>query len=158
MLEPFASSFLFSSSLLWYNCPMFTGFVVTLLHCVWGLPQMLLGLVLFLWEKTPETRIYRNAVVTVWDRKGSLSLGQFIFLEQDSPDFIVKHEYGHTIQSLILGPFYLPVIGIPSFLWANIRILGRKWRSRRKSYFDFYTEKWANRLGGVVKTDDGRFV
>lgn len=29
---------------------------------------------------------------------------------------LLVHEYGHTIQSLMLGPLYLAIIGIPSTL------------------------------------------
>ena len=31
---------------------------------------------------------------------------------------LLVHEYGHTIQSLIFGPLYLIVMGIPSTLWG----------------------------------------
>jgi len=40
-------------------------------------------------------------------------------LENRIPDDEIEqrtlvHEYGHTIQSIILGPLYLLIIGIPS--------------------------------------------
>ena len=55
-----------------------------------------------------------------------------------------KHEWGHTRQSLLLGPLYLPLVGLPSLLWAT-------WWTplRSTSYFRFFTERWADRLGGV---------
>ncbi|NJP41365.1 hypothetical protein HCH52_09920 [Oscillospiraceae bacterium HV4-5-C5C] len=57
------------------------------------------------------------------------------------------HEYGHTWQSLLLGPLYLPVIGLSSFIWANWPGC-RSWRQQnRRSYSWFWTEAWANRLG-----------
>lgn len=37
---------------------------------------------------------------------------------------LLVHEYGHTIQSMILGPLYLIVIGIPSTLWGFL--MGKK--------------------------------
>ena len=40
----------------------------------------------------------------------------------------------------------LPVIGLPSFIWAAG---GWKRKKKKGSYFDFYTESWADRLGGV---------
>ena len=60
---------------------------------------------------------------------------------------LLVHEYGHTIQSLMLGPLYLVVIGLPSALWLNTPSFVRKRRQGRTSYYAFYTERWANRLG-----------
>ena len=72
---------------------------------------------------------YHGAIITEWNVKSSMSLGLFVFVTSE-PYFAKKyegqinieelskrllvHEYGHTIQSLILGPLYLIVIGIPS--------------------------------------------
>ncbi len=63
---------------------------------------------------------------------------------------LLIHEYGHTIQSLILGPFYLIIIGIPSTLWGFLPSLNKKRKNEGLSYFSFYTEKWANYLGEKI--------
>lgn len=63
---------------------------------------------------------------------------------------LLVHEYGHTIQSLILGAIYLIVIGIPSTLWGFIPKLSKKRKDKQISYFSFFTEHWANRLGEKV--------
>ena len=63
---------------------------------------------------------------------------------------LLVHEYGHTIQSLMLGPLYLIVIGIPSTLWGFLPNLNRKRKEEQISYFSFFTEKWANILGEKV--------
>ena len=63
---------------------------------------------------------------------------------------LLVHEYGHTIQSLILGPLYLIVIGIPSTLWGFLPNLHKKRKDDQISYFSFFTEGWANRLGEKV--------
>jgi hypothetical protein len=60
------------------------------------------------------------------------------------------HEYGHTIQSLILGPLYLFVIGIPSIIWCNSKKCVKLRKEKGVSYFDFYPEKWANFLGEKI--------
>lgn len=67
---------------------------------------------------------------------GGLTLGEFIFT--NGPQH-VKHERGHVIQSRILGPFYLPVIGVNSLLHAAFH--------HCKNYVHFWTEKWAEKLG-----------
>ena len=64
---------------------------------------------------------------------------------------VVKHEaLGHGTQSRILGPFYLPVIGLPSIIWAWL--YGAVIPYTRNGYYRFYTEKWADKLGGVVRS------
>ena len=84
--------------------------------------------------------------------KGAVTLGRYIILR----DAYFKdwdtwnHERGHSIQSMILGPLYLPVIGIPSLAWATLWYFGIV-DDRKASYYAFYTEKWADRLGGVKR-------
>ena len=56
---------------------------------------------------------------------------------------LLVHEYGHTIQSLILGPLYLPFVGLPSLLWAGCYRLFRI----RRAYVSVYPENWAEHLG-----------
>jgi len=63
---------------------------------------------------------------------------------------LLVHEYGHTIQSLLLGSLYLVIIGIPSTLWGFLQPLNKKRKTEGISYFSFFTEKWANRLGEMV--------
>ena len=89
-------------------------------------------------------------------KNGSVSLGEFIFLapfDRDDEEML-KHEMGHRAQSRLLGWLYLPVIGLPSIIW---NICFRVYRERRGiSYYAFYTEKWADRLGGVERGQDGK--
>ncbi len=124
----------------------------------WGVVQNTIALLLFafLKLKDPKRDVYffHGAIVTEWKKRSSMALGMFIFLGHHGIDNysirILTHEYGHTIQSLILGPLYLPIIGIPSFLWANEPRCGRRWRQHVCSYYAFYTERWANAEGGRV--------
>ena len=74
--------------------------------------------------------------------RGGVSLGKYIIVNQWMPTKEIMHEYGHCRQSKYLGPLYLLVIGIPSLIWA---IFGK----RGDAYYTFYTEKWADKLGGV---------
>ena len=53
-----------------------------------------------------------------------------------------------AVQSLILGPLYVIVIGIPSTLWGFVGAKKRK--DEQIPYGAFVTEGWANRLGERV--------
>lgn len=114
---------------------------------VWGLPQTMAGLALFLGLRRPHGRYgYRSAVVSEWGLSSGLSLGMFIFVPRNCPRSLVAHEYGHTLQSLMLGPLYLPLIVLPSLVWAGLPALERMRRNKGYSYYRFYPERWANRL------------
>ena len=119
-----------------------------------GVLQNLLGAVIALFVKLrhPDRKSerFRYARVFRWNQPGSMSLGMFLFLGkygESEERYVIRHEYGHSLQSLILGPLYLPVIGLPSFLRANVPVFAKNWRSGRKDYYDFYPERWANKLG-----------
>lgn len=112
---------------------------------LWQLPQNLLGLLLRLVYKG-EDATYWGAVVRRSIRmKGGISLGQYIIIEKDADIKTLWHEYGHCRQSRMLGWLYLIVVGLPSLIWAGIR------RYTRRSYYWFYTEKWADRLAGIER-------
>lgn len=113
----------------------------------WGFFQSAAGLVLLLFHLRCRHFRYHGAFVTVWSRSSSAALGMFIFLAQTSEQTqkrLLVHEYGHTVQSLLLGPFFLPVVGIASGIRAAA------WTGVRRSYYSAYPERWANRLGERV--------
>ena len=144
-------------------------FIKTLLYVIiqssWGLIQSSLGLVVFLLNINKPHHFYHGAIVTHWKCKSSVCLGLFIFVA-DEPYFYEKlkdsyhkddlssrlliHEYGHSLQSLILGPLYLIVMGIPSTLWGFMPHCSKKRKEQNISYFAFFTERWANYLGEKI--------
>lgn len=127
-------------------------FFYRLAQWTWGLPQTLAGFAAFLIYRKQPHREYRSAIVTRWNRRGSVALGMYIFLSRDAAQDVLVHEYGHTIQSLILGPLFLILVGLPSLLWAELPMLQKRRRAKRRSYYAFYTERWANSLAaGVTK-------
>lgn len=116
---------------------------------VWELPQNLLGVALLAFTRRRIIESRREAGrLFLRTRSTGVSLGWFVFWCTD--ESIRRHEYGHTIQSRLLGPLYLPLVGLPSVLRALYarayrRRTGRWW----PRYFDGYPENWADRLGGV---------
>lgn len=60
----------------------------------------------------------------------------------------IYHEHGHQIQSRILGPLYLILIGLPSLLG---NLVFRVFKINHKYYYKQPWEAWADKLGGVVR-------
>ena len=120
----------------------------------WGLPQTLIGLTVYLiYRKRPHDR-FHGATVTYWGKRSSMGVGMYLFIGETNDakyrQQLLIHEYGHAVQSLILGPLFLPIMGIPSFLWANLPPCRRLRRKKGVSYYAFYPESSANRLGQAV--------
>lgn len=113
---------------------------------LWQLPQCLIGLLMLPFMGKLTLIDYRNYC---WAFKGAnmmggISLGCFVFLDSYSSkrETTVAHELdGHTVDSKRWGPLYLLVVGLPSILNA--------WLGFTKCYYEFYTEKWANKHAGL---------
>lgn len=127
---------------------------------VWQFPQMLAA---WIWYLIRKKSILYNSIgnfytVYVGANRGGVTLGDRIFISRcyhgEYLNMVIAHESGHVKQSLYLGPLYLIVIGIPSILWA----WSHKWVAPRKSYYWFYTEAWANKLGGLGINRDGTLM
>lgn len=121
----------------------------SILLFLWQLPQNLLGLLLVAIYWPESSHGFRDERVFIASRmKGGISLGRYIIVSNDyylDPTSVV-HEYGHARQSRYLGPLYLLIIGLPSLIWAWM------WkRSWNVSFYWFYTEAWADKLGGVKR-------
>lgn len=123
--------------------------IKTIVQVAWQLPQNIVGYAILKVIKPRYRCHYKDATIYTWTRDDGVSLGKYIFVPAWANASYIKHEYGHTVQSCYLGWFYLAVIGLPSILWAG---LGRNYRKKHNvSYYSFYTEKWADKLGGVER-------
>ena len=125
-----------------------------LIQFTWGIVQNLIGLIGFLLLRKSRHERFANAVITYVDTDksfGGISLGIFIFVNaKKKEDWLHDtriHEYGHTIQSVVLGPLYFPVIGIPSMIWCNFPPIVRYRKKNDVSYYTIYCEGWANIWG-----------
>lgn len=117
------------------------------LQWTWGIVQNLAGLVVFVAAGRGKARGYHGAAVRNWNLAGSMTLGMFILMDRGHGDDILAHEWGHTIQSIILGPLYLLVVGLPSIIWAGLPAFGRYRQRNHVPYDRLYCEGWATRLG-----------
>ena len=127
---------------------------------IWELPQNILGAFLFIFFA-----VFSDSVILDDDdplemyspmMRGAISLGIFRvyaykYLGNGARyvELVRRHEKGHRKQSMMLGPLYLIVIGLPSLIWAALHSSVR--RLRTVDYFSFYTEKWADRLSNVKR-------
>ncbi len=111
---------------------------------IWQFPQILLGKLLVLCYKPKFLHKVSNVKIYQSSKIEGLSLGAYIFVDINIPEgtAIIKHEFGHVVQSRILGVLYIPVIVIPSYLWY---LTTDKFKSLEKHYYSFYTESWANK-------------
>lgn len=123
----------------------------------WGFPQSLLGLIFRIIYRNCPREEYKGTIVTHWPKASSMGVGMYLFLGTNGGSEhraqVLVHEFGHSVQSLILGPLFLPIMGIPSFLWANLPSCRKLRREKKVSYYAFYPESNANRLGRLVTKD-----
>ncbi|HHU88279.1 MAG: hypothetical protein ACOXZ2_04580 [Sphaerochaetaceae bacterium] len=123
--------------------------LATLSGLTWELPQNVLGALVLLYMVT----LKKVTKITIEQRRLfivapiGVSLGWFIFYtgrEQNR-----NHEAGHSLQSRMVGPLYLLVIGLPSFSRACYALLFNKIKKERwGKYYAGYPERWAEKLGG----------
>lgn len=129
------------------------------LAAVWEAPQSALGALNLGLELArrgvADITLERDRVFVELRASRAVSLGHFVFWSTvDSPVVRVNpdnklHEYGHARQSRLLGPLYLPVVGVPSVMrvaYASMQYLVT--RKPWDGYYDGFPENWADRLGG----------
>lgn len=126
---------------------------------VWELPQNVLGII-YLLRKTMSgsviSRSFERGRLFVHVTRGAVSLGFFIFWCDRGDRYFhldernKEHEYGHSIQSRLLGPLYLPMVGVPSVgRVVYARRFYRRHGAAWSGYYNGFPEKWADKLGGV---------
>lgn len=131
-----------------------------LLSFSWGIITTLIGgvgaiffLIRGVKPKRYKSSLYFEVGSSSW---GGVSFGPFIFVDTDTSLSIVYHEWGHGIQNIIFGPFFLLVIGIPSFCryhyrdWIISDKCPKKWRKTYRDlppYDSAWFEGWATSLG-----------
>ncbi len=102
---------------------IFIRFFIVFLLFIWQIPQTLLaGLQLFfIYASKRISRVekYKNSLIFYFkDFKdvSSVSFGMVIFIwdeiNKEELNDVIRHEYGHSIQSLFFGPLYFLYISI----------------------------------------------
>ena len=122
------------------------------LQCTWGLAQTLIGAAVFLKHLRCPHRLYRGCIDTRWNSRGGMSLGLFIFTpseESSRGEEVRVHEYGHCIQSIVLGPLYL-IVGLISVTWARLPYFRKLRKEKKIPYTACFVESWASKWGEYV--------
>ncbi|MFI3249154.1 MAG: hypothetical protein R3Y39_08525 [Rikenellaceae bacterium] len=117
------------------------------------LPQHLLGLLLlWLYDAEYFMQIDGSKLYVADKMSGAISLGNYIIMSNYSStkELTQYHEYGHSRDSRRWGWLYLLVIGLPSILNAMFGFTS--------FYYDFWTERRADRLGGITRDEDNNRV
>lgn len=116
---------------------------------IWQLPQNILGLIFMVFLRDKKLILKQDNVsfYTAKNMKGGISLGMYVFLSHASMIKIpvYNHEYGHCLQSRKLGWFYIFPVGLCSLMAASMA----QPCSVSCTYYRQWTEKWANKLGGI---------
>ena len=79
-------------------------------------------------------------------------------------DTTVKHEYGHSVQQMIIGPQkYFNFIAVPSLLMnavfaVELLFTGNITNPLYNMYFDLPFERSADLFGGVLETDRKQII
>lgn len=136
--------------------------VFYLIQFTWGLPQNLIGLFFYILnrKKSEHGRFYNSFVTYIKTSNpfGGVSFGIFIFVNADKEEDWLHdaliHEYGHTIQSLVLGPLWMFVIALPSIIWCNLPALVKYRKEKDVSYYTLYCEGWSNIWGARFSSEE----
>lgn len=131
------------------------SFLFWILSFTWGILMSLYGifvaLVLLVSGHKPR-RFYFLFYFEVGEDWGGFECGPFFVTDKTSSARLKKHEAGHGIQNILLGPFMPFLISIPSAVryWYRRIIIkrgGASSASRLPPYDAIWFEKWATRLG-----------
>lgn len=135
----------------WMDCAAgWPRLLFYLLQFTWGLSVNLAGLIVYLCcrARFPAERFQNGIVTWLPGNRGGLSLGCFLFVsvrDGEERRRLCAHEYGHTIQCLVLGPLYWLVVALPSVIWCHCFADYRK--KRGVPYDALYCERWATAWG-----------
>lgn len=132
--------------------------ILNILLAIWQLPQILIGLIFL--AIFHNFTVYTNPVsgITVWNINtgksfgtACFSTGPIILTCDNVREVTLRHETGHSKQSIYLGPLFHIVVSLPSiclFWYRRIKKKDSTW------YYAHYPENWAEKLGGTKELRD----
>ena len=120
---------------------------------IWQLPQHIVALIAIKITKAYKTEVRNGtwyAEYWCYDCESSLggSYGQYLLVPCKATQILKDHEYGHCPQSMWWGPFYLPIVGLPSVVLNWMVSKGKLTNAERNAK---WPENQADRFGKVVR-------
>lgn len=112
------------------------------LSCTWGIIMTLVGVVVLPISLMLGGKLRRNGfgiIVEIGGNRGGVSLGPIALCGNYSStseswfEHTRKHEFGHSLQNCVFGPFFIFLVAIPSacrYWYQNIQLKrGKKFDS-----------------------------
>lgn len=117
---------------------------VNLILNIWEIIQNTIGYIEYKKFNLNINHRFKYSNIVYINHFDSHVLGKWAFINKTTDDnIILRHEYGHRIQSYLLGPLYMLLIYLPSFLHY-------KWFSKQNKewdeYYNFFTESSADKI------------
>lgn len=143
-----------------------------ILQLTWGFLMTFVGLVVTLFIlifMRKKARFHRNGfswIIEIGGNWGGLELGAMALCGNYSItnkywyQHTRRHEFGHTIQNIIFGPFYLFVVGIPSairywyqhFEQKKGRYFAPNWYDCY-AWFEYLASSWGSKAINYLEDD-----
>lgn len=117
-----------------------------LLSLTWGLPLTLIGAIAFGVLSFCGYNVQQNGwgwCIKIGKKWGGFSMGPFALLCKNHVAELPAHEFGHSIQNCIFGPFTLFFITIPSIIRYWLWKIGLV----HHDYYYIWFEQQANIFG-----------
>lgn len=121
-------------------------FTYYLFSFTWGLPMSLIGTLVFIILRFCGYEVQQNGwgwYIKIGKDWGGFSMGPFALLCKNHVAKLPAHEFGHSIQNCIFGPFIIFFVVIPSIIRYWLWKLGLV----QRDYYYIWFEQQANMFG-----------
>lgn len=126
--------------------------VFFLLSFTWGIVMTLIGLaaagVMLLLGYRPYRNVYGWAFEIPGTNFGGIDLGFICIVSENPGEYLLNHEFGHSVQNCFWGPLFPFVIAIPSMAryWYR-EFKQRSGKGNKTGYYDIWFEGNASNWG-----------
>lgn len=125
-----------------------------ILSWTWGLPMNLIGhmiaKILLSMQYKPK-KWGGCQYFVVGENWGAISLGTIVIVSKNHTEFMLNHEFGHSIQNCYFGFLFPFVVAIPSYIrywyYCTSVKFGLKDSNKMSDYYNAWFEKQASELG-----------
>ena len=111
----------------------------------WGIIMSIIGAIIFAILALCGKKVQRNGwgwCIEIGKGWGGFSMGPFALVQKDASAHLKAHEFGHSIQNCIFGPFMILFIMIPSII--------RYWMYQAGDYHKEYEYAWFEWMASLL--------